>query len=302
MEWGAYLWYKYPTMKHYKIRQSITQRETPALNRYLNEIGKEQMVSSEKEIDLARRIQEGDQKALEELTRANLRFVVSIAKQYQNQGLPLSDLINEGNIGLIKAAQRFDASKGFKFISYAVWWIRQSILQAIVDNARLVRLPLNKAAAYHKINKATREFQQSNERLPTLEELSEMVDLKPGTLGVVMNNSIRHQSTDAPLGNDEDFSFSDTLEDRSAQGPEKVLMFEALKKELKRLLEVLSLRERKIIEMYFGMDGAPRMTLAEIGDRMGLTRERIRQIKERALRKLRRYSGNKVLQSYFYDS
>ena len=302
MDWGAYLWYKYPSMKHHKIRPSITQRETPALNRYLNEIGKEQLLNSEEEIDLAQKIKEGDQKALEELTRANLRFVVSIAKQYQNQGLPLSDLINEGNIGLIKAAQRFDASRGFKFISYAVWWIRQSILQAIVDNARLVRLPLNKAATYHKINKVTREFQQCNERMPTLDELAEMLDLKQGTLGVVINNSVRHQSTDAPIGNDEDFTFSDTLKDESVAETEKILMFESLKKELERLFEVLSLRERKIIEMYFGMDGTPRMTLAEIGERMGLTRERIRQIKERALRKLRRYSKNQVLQSYFYNS
>ncbi len=287
-------------MKHYKIRQSITQRETPALNRYLNEIGKQGMIDPEREAFLAQRIKEGDQQALEELTRANLRFVVSIAKQYQNQGLPLSDLINEGNIGLIKAAQRFDPSRGFKFISYAVWWIRQSILQAIVDNARLVRLPLNKAAAYHKINKASRTFQQENERLPTLDELSEITELNKATLGNVMNNSIRHQSTDAPLGQEEDFAMSDVLEDKGAKEPDEPLMNEALTKELERLMKALSPRERKILYMYFGMNGETRMTLAEIGDRLGLTRERIRQIKERGLRKLRRYSKNPVLQACFY--
>jgi len=287
-------------MKHYKIRQSITQRETPALNRYLNEIGKEGMIDPERESLLAQRIKEGDQQALEELTRANLRFVVSIAKQYQNQGLPLSDLINEGNIGLIKAAQRFDPSRGFKFISYAVWWIRQSILQAIVEKARLVRLPLNKAAAYHKINKASRVFQQDHERLPTMDELAEITDINKAILGNVMNNSIRHQSTDAPLGEEEDFALADMLQDQGAKEPDEPLMNEALHNELERLMKALSPRERNILNMYFGMNGETRMTLAEIGDRLGLTRERIRQIKERGLRKLRRYSKNPVLQAYFY--
>lgn len=288
-------------MKQLKISQSITQRDSISLDRYLSDIGKESLITVEEEARLAKKIQEGDDRALETLTRANLRFVVSVAKQYQNQGLSLNDLINEGNIGLIKAAQRFDHTRGFKFISYAVWWIRQSIMQAIIDNARLVRLPLNKASAYHKINKASIQFEQENERRPAPSELEALTNIKSTMIRTIMNNTVSHQSMDAPVREGEDVVYGDMVMSSDTVDPDEPLMEESLKREIGKMMRCLSARETVILSMFFGMDSKPRMTLAEIGERLGLTRERVRQIKERALRKMRKYSRSKALESYLYQ-
>lgn len=256
------------------------------------------MVTAEEEVELANRIQEGDTDALETLTRANLRFVVSVAKQYQNQGLPLSDLINEGNIGLIKAAQRFDPSKGFKFISYAVWWIRQSIMQGIVEQSRLIRLPINKAAASHKMYKASIKFEQTHERAPYANELSEIMDMKDNTIRDLLVSQNRPVSMDAPVINGEDMVLTDVLSDADDKLPEDSLMQESLVKELGSVLDRLHPREAEVLRCYFGLDNIERMTLTEIGERFGLTRERVRQIKERALRRMRKASATQALASY----
>lgn len=285
-------------MKQLRITTQITNRDSVSLDKYLNDIGKESMVTPEEEVELSQRIQQGDQQALEMLTRANLRFVVSVAKQYQNQGLHLCDLINEGNIGLIKAAQRFDPSKGFKFISYAVWWIRQSIMQAIIDQSRLVRLPLNKASAYHKLYKASAEFEQEHERKPNLQELAVITDMKTSVIRDVINNGTRHSSLDAPIQEGEEMSLSDTLYDADSGDPDDVLMQESLNKELISILGSLSAREAAVIKCYFGLYGETRHTLAEIGEKFDLTRERVRQIKERALRRMRKVSQNRSLVTY----
>jgi RNA polymerase primary sigma factor len=285
-------------LQQLRISYQITNRDTISLDKYLYDIGKVNLLSADDEVELANRIKTGDEQALNTLTKANLRFVVSVAKQYQNQGLPLTDLINEGNIGLIKAAQKFDASRGFKFISYAVWWIRQSIMQALIDKARLVRLPLSKATAYKQLYRASIDFEQKNERKPNLKELEEMTDIKSDTITIIMNNSTRHMSTDAPVSEGEDMVFADLLQDESADKPDVKLHYASLKKDLGDIMECLSTRERNIITSYFGLDGETRLSLSEIGDKFDLTRERVRQIKERALRRLRKVSKSKVLLSY----
>lgn len=285
-------------MKQLRITTQITNRDSVSLDKYLNDIGKEAMITADEEVELALRIQKGDEKALEQLTRANLRFVVSVAKQYQGQGIPLSDLINEGNIGLIKAAERFDPSKGFKFISYAVWWIRQSIMQSIIDQSRLVRLPLNKASAYHKIYKVSLVFEQEHERKPNLQELSELTDLKPSIIRDIMNNGTRHSSLDAPITEGEETSLSDMLYDGESDDPDEVLMQESLQKELSSMFATLTAREVAVLKCYFGLNGESRHTLAEIGEKYDLTRERVRQIKERALRRLRKVSQTTALVTY----
>lgn len=285
-------------MKQLKITAQITNRDSLSLDKYLNDISKEPMVTAEEEVELSKKIQAGDMEALEQLTRANLRFVVSVAKQYQNQGLPLIDLINEGNIGLIKAAQRFDPSKGFKFISYAVWWIRQSIMQGIVDQARLIRLPINKAAASHKIYKESVKFEQEHERSPYSNELSEIMDMKDKTIRDLLLSQARPVSMDAPVMEGEDLMLTDILTNADDKLPEEDLMYESLVKELNAMMDRLSPREADVLRCYFGLGGEERMTLTEIGERYGLTRERVRQIKERALRRMRKASLAKTLAAY----
>ena len=275
-------------MRQLKITKSITNRESASLDKYLQEIGREELITVEDEVELAQRIRKGDQAALEKLTRANLRFVVSVAKQYQNQGLSLPDLINEGNLGLIKAAEKFDETRGFKFISYAVWWIRQSILQALAEQSRIVRLPLNQVGSLNKINKALSKFEQENERMPSNEELSEMIDLRV---------SGRHVSVDAPFVEGEDNSLLDVLVNNDSPSADKGLVNESLNKEIERALSTLAPREREIVKSFFGI-GCQEMTLEEIGERFGLTRERVRQIKEKAIRRLRSNSRSKLLKSY----
>lgn len=286
-------------MKQIKIAQSITNRDSLSLDKYLQDISKEDMVTAEQEVELAYLIKGGDMEALEKLTRANLRFVVSVAKQYQNQGLPLSDLINEGNIGLIKAAQRFDPSKGFKFISYAVWWIRQSIMQAIVDQSRLIRLPLNKATASHKLYKASVAFEQKHERTPNAEELSEITELKFDTVVDLLQSNSRPVSMDAPMLEGEDMMLTDVIRDENTIDPETEMMKQSLSKELKQMLSKLTQREADVVISYFGLNGDERMTLSEIGETFGLTRERVRQIKEKALRRLRKVGHNKRLDNNY---
>ena len=273
-------------MRQLKINKSITNRESEALERYLQEIGKEELINSDEEVELAQRIKKGDAKALERLTRANLRFVVSVAKQYQNQGLSLADLINEGNVGLIKAAEKFDETRGFKFISYAVWWIRQSILQAIADQSRIVRLPLNQVGSVNKIARAMNKFEQENERRPSLDELSDEVDLPRDKVDEAMSANTRHVSVDAPMGDDEGSSLLDVLVNSNAPMADRTLVDESLKAEISQALLMLSERERNIIKAFYGI-GEPEMTLEEIGMKYGLTRERVRQLKEKALRRLR---------------
>jgi len=263
----------------------------------LQEIGKEELISVEEEVELAQRIRKGDRKALERLTRANLRFVVSVAKQYQNQGLSLPDLINEGNVGLIKAAEKFDETRGFKFISYAVWWIRQSILQAIAEQSRIVRLPLNQVGSVNKINRAANKFEQENERRPSPEELSENTDLPLDKIDEAMSANTRHVSVDAPLGNDEDGSLLDVLINTDALSADRHLVDESLRAEITRALGILNERERNIVKAFFGIDG-PEMTLDEIGSKFGLTRERVRQIKEKALGRLRTDNKHRILKTY----
>lgn len=284
-------------MRQLKITKSITNRESASLDKYLQEIGREELVSPEEEVELAQRIRKGDQRALEKLTRANLRFVVSVAKQYQNQGLSLPDLINEGNLGLIKAAEKFDETRGFKFISYAVWWIRQSILQALAEQSRIVRLPLNQVGSLNKINKALSKFEQENERQPSSEELSEMIDVPKDKISDTLRVSGRHVSVDAPFVEGEDNSLLDVLPNDDSPSADRGLVNKSLSTEIERTLSTLSSREREIIKSFFGI-GCQEMTLEEIGERFGLTRERVRQIKEKAIRRLKSPSRSKNLKGY----
>lgn len=284
-------------MRQLKITKSITNRESASLDKYLQEIGREELVSPEEEVELAQRIRKGDQEALEKLTRANLRFVVSVAKQYQNQGLSLPDLINEGNLGLIKAAEKFDETRGFKFISYAVWWIRQSILQALAEQSRIVRLPLNQVGSLNKINKALGKFEQENERQPSTEELAEMIDVPKDKIADTLRVSGRHVSVDAPFVEGEDNSLLDVLPNDDSPSADRGLTNESLGTEIERALQILTVREREIIKSFFGI-GCQEMTLEEIGERLDLTRERVRQIKEKAIRKLKKPSASKLLKSY----
>lgn len=284
-------------MRQLKITKSITNRESASLDKYLQEIGKEDLITVEEEVELAQRIKKGDQEALEKLTKANLRFVVSVAKQYQNQGLSLPDLINEGNLGLIKAAEKFDETRGFKFISYAVWWIRQSILQALAEQSRIVRLPLNQVGSLNKINKAFARFEQENERTPSPEELAAVLDLPKEKVSDTLRVSGRHVSVDAPFSDGEDNNLLDVLVNSDSPNADRGLINESLSTEVERALSTLTDRERDIIRYFFGI-GCAEMTLEEIGENFGLTRERVRQIKEKAIRRLRHSSRNKFLKSY----
>jgi RNA polymerase primary sigma factor len=284
-------------MRQLKITKSITNRESESLEKYLQEIGREEMISAEEEVELAQRIKKGDHKALERLTKANLRFVVSVAKQYQNQGLSLPDLINEGNLGLIKAAEKFDETRGFKFISYAVWWIRQSILQAIAEQSRIVRLPLNQVGSVNKINRMLSKFEQENERRPSLEEISEGTNLPEEKVDEAMSANTRHVSVDAPFSESDEGSLLDVLINDNSPMADKQLVKESLQAEIKQALSILNERERNVIEAFFGIN-SPEMTLEEIGVKYGLTRERVRQIKEKAIRRLREGTKNKMLKAY----
>ena len=287
-------------MRQLKITKQVTNRETASLDKYLQEIGRVDLITAEEEVELARKIKEGDLKALDRLTKANLRFVVSVSKQYQNQGLSLPDLINEGNLGLIKAAQRFDETRGFKFISYAVWWIRQSILQALAEQARIVRLPLNKIGIINKVNKAFAELEQELGRTPTIDELAEVLEISETDVKYSISNSGRHISMDAPLkeGDEGSSSMYDVLQNPESNNPEKDLIAESLRSEIERSLSTLKLREADVIRLYFGLGDQPPMTLAEIGLRFDLTRERVRQIKEKGIRKLKNTSRSKMLRAY----
>lgn len=285
------------TMRQLKITKSITNRESASLDKYLQEIGHEELLSVDEEVELAQRIRKGDREALEKLTKANLRFVVSVAKQYQNQGLSLPDLINEGNLGLIKAAEKFDETRGFKFISYAVWWIRQSILQAIAEQSRIVRLPLNQVGSVNKINRVLNRFEQENERRPSIEEIADKVDLPQEKIEDAMKVNSRHVSVDAPFIDGEDNSLLDIMVNDDAPMADRALVMESLREEINRALLTLNERERNIIEAFFGIN-QPEMTLEEIGEKFNLTRERVRQIKEKAIRRLRHNTKNKLLKSY----
>ena len=284
-------------MRQLKITKSITNRESESLEKYLQEIGKEELLSTDEEVELAQQIRKGDRKALERLTKANLRFVVSVAKQYQNQGLSLADLINEGNLGLIKAAEKFDETRGFKFISYAVWWIRQSILQAIADQSRIVRLPLNQVGSMNKINRMLNKFEQENERRPSVDEISEETDLPQDKVDEVLSVSGRHVSMDAPFVDGEDNSLLDVIVNNDSPMADSELVLESLRAEIANALLTLSDRERKVIKAFYGI-GEPELTLEEIGTKFGLTRERVRQIKEKAIRRLRSNTKNKMLKAY----
>ena len=284
-------------MRQLKITKSITNRESASLDKYLQEIGREELISVEEEVELAQRIKKGDRVALEKLTRANLRFVVSVAKQYQNQGLTLPDLINEGNLGLIKAAEKFDETRGFKFISYAVWWIRQSILQALAEQSRIVRLPLNQVGSLNKINKAFSKFEQENERKPSPQELADELDLPADKVADTLKVSGRHISVDAPFVEGEDNSLLDVLVNSDSPNADRNLISESLSREIERSLSTLTDREADIIRMFFGIN-CQEMTLEEIGEKFGLTRERVRQIKEKAIRRLRHNSRSKLLKAY----
>jgi RNA polymerase primary sigma factor len=285
-------------MRQLKITKSITNRESASLDKYLQEIGREELITVEDEVELAQRIRRGDQEALEKLTRANLRFVVSVAKQYQNQGLSLPDLINEGNLGLIKAAEKFDETRGFKFISYAVWWIRQSILQALAEQSRIVRLPLNQVGSLNKINKALAKFEQEHERLPSPEELAELLDIPKEKIMDTLRVSGRHVSVDAPFVEGEDNSLLDVLVNNDSPNADRGLINESLSTEIERALSTLTEREREIVKCFFGIGGASELTLEEIGDKFELTRERVRQIKEKAIRRLRHSTRSKLLKTY----
>ncbi|OIQ38035.1 MAG: RNA polymerase subunit sigma [Bacteroidetes bacterium MedPE-SWsnd-G1] len=285
-------------MRQLKITKQVTNRETASLDKYLQEIGKVDLITADQEVELAQRIKAGDQIALEKLTKANLRFVVSVAKQYQNQGLTLPDLINEGNLGLIKAAKRFDETRGFKFISYAVWWIRQSILQALAEQSRIVRLPLNKIGSINKINKMYAFLEQENERPPSAEEIAKKLDMTISDVKESMKNSGRHVSMDAPLIEGEDSNLYDVLNTGESPNPDRVLMHDSLKIEIIRALETLTPREADVVQLYFGLGDAHPMTLEEIGETFDLTRERVRQIKEKAIRRLKHTSRSKILKTY----
>ena len=285
-------------MRQLKITKSITNRESASFEKYLQEIGKEELITAQEEVELARRIRQGDQKALEKLVRANLRFVVSVAKQYQTQGLSLPDLINEGNLGLIKAAKKFDETRGFKFISYAVWWIRQSIMQALAEQARIVRLPLNQLGAANKVKKAFSELEQKYEREPSAEELSQLLDLPMDKIANTMKMPGKHVSMDAPLVQGEDSTLLDVIENSDSPGADSMLMNESLQKEINRSLATLSEREQDVIKMFYGIGIQHGLSLEEIGEKFDLTSERVRQIKEKAIKTLRQNSRNKLLKAY----
>ncbi len=285
-------------MRQLKIIKSITNRESASLEKYLQEIGREELLTVDEEVELAQRIRKGDRKALDRLTKANLRFVVSVAKQYQNQGLTLPDLINEGNVGLIRAAERFDETRGFKFISYAVWWIRQSILQAIAEQSRIVRVPLNQLGSVSKINKALNKFEQENERRPSVEEIAARTDMPEDKVDDALKANSRHISVDAPFSSDEDGgSMLDVMADTSAPTVDNELLMESLREELRKVLDTLKDREKNVIMDFYGIDTSEK-TLEEIGARYGLTRERVRQIREKAIRKLRNSSNSNILKTY----
>ena len=287
-------------MRQLKIVKQVTNREVASLDKYLQEISREGMISADEEVELAIRIKNGDRRALEKLTRANLRFVVSVAKQYQNQGMTLPDLINEGNVGLIKAAERFDETRGFKFISYAVWWIRQAILQALAEQARIVRLPLNKIGTINKINRAFSELEQKLERPPSAEELAELLDVSVNDVKQSLQSNGRHLSMDAPLsdGDESSSSLYDVLPNDYMDTPDKSLVQESLRKDIERSLSTLTSREGEVVRLYFGLNGRYPLTLEEIGDQFDLTRERVRQIKEKAIRRMKHTSRSKMLKNY----
>lgn len=285
-------------MRQLKISKQITNRESQSLDKYLQEIGKVDLITPDEEVALAQRIKEGDQVALEKLTKANLRFVVSVAKQYQNQGLTLGDLINEGNLGLIKAAQRFDETRGFKFISYAVWWIRQSILQSLAEQSRIVRLPLNRVGSLNKISKTFSELEQKFEREPSPEELAEVLEVTASEVVDTLKFAGRHVSMDAPFKQGEENSLLDVLENELEDTPDSELMSDSLRREVNRALATLTPREADVIASYFGLNGEQALTLEEIGSQFGLTRERVRQIKEKAIRRLRHTSRSQALKPY----
>ena len=286
-------------MRQLKISKQITNRETASLDMYLQDIGRVELISAQDEVELAKRIRSGDQRALDKLVKANLRFVVSVSKQYQNQGLSLPDLINEGNLGLIKAAQRFDETRGFKFISYAVWWIRQSILQALAEQSRIVRLPLNKIGAINKINKTASRLEQELEREPSYQEISEAIEMMPEEISDTMRNNSRHLSMDAPLSaNDDGGNMYDLLSNEASHNPDKGLMGESLQLEIYRALGTLSEREADVIKLYFGIGGKHPHSMEEIAEKFDLTRERVRQIKEKAVRRLKHGSRSRLLKAY----
>jgi RNA polymerase primary sigma factor len=285
-------------MRQLKISKQITNRESQSLDKYLQEIGKVDLITTEVEVELARRIKDGDQQALEKLTKANLRFVVSVAKQYQNNGLTLGDLINEGNVGLIKAASRFDETRGFKFISYAVWWIRQSIMQALAEQSRIVRLPLNRVGSLTRITKTFAELEQKFQREPSTEEVAEVIGVTPEEITNDLRNAGRHVSVDAPFSQGEENSLLDVLSDVNASNPESEMMAESLVQEVQRSLSTLTTRESDVISLYFGLNQKQAMTLEEIGHKFNLTRERVRQIKEKATRRLRHTAKSRALKSY----
>ncbi|GGH41196.1 RNA polymerase sigma factor rpoD [Mangrovimonas yunxiaonensis] len=285
-------------MRQLKITKQVTNRESKSLDKYLQDISKMPLITADEEVELAQRIREGDQQALDKLTTANLRFVVSVAKQYQNQGLKLPDLINEGNAGLVKAAKRFDETRGFKFISYAVWWIRQSILQALAEQARIVRLPLNKIGSINKINKAFSHLEQAHQRPPSAEEIAKELDMTVSDVKQSLKNSGRHLSMDAPLKEGEDSSLYDVVKSGESPNPDKELMKASLNVEVNRALNTLSQREADVIRLYYGISSEQPMSLEEIGETFGLTRERVRQIKEKGIRRLRHSSKNKILKTY----
>lgn len=285
-------------MRQLKITKQVTNRETASLDKYLQEIGKVELITADEEVALAQRIRQGDIEALEKLTESNLRFVVSVSKQYQNQGLSLPDLINEGNLGLIKAAQRFDETRGFKFISYAVWWIRQSILQALAENSRIVRLPLNKIGSLNKINKTYARLEQEFEREPNIEEIAGELGLTINEVKESLKNNGRHISMDAPLKEDENNNMYDLLKNDEGPTPENDLMHESLRQEIERALSTLTPREADVIRYYFGLNGVNPFTLEEIGEKFDLTRERVRQIKEKAIRRLKQTGRSKILKAY----
>jgi len=285
-------------MRQLKIVKQITNRESQSIEKYLQEIGKEDLLTADQEVDLAQRIRQGDQEALERLTKANLRFVVSVAKQYQNQGLSLNDVINEGNLGLIKAALRFDETRGFKFISYAVWWIRQSILQGLAEHSRIVRLPANKVGALNKLKQTFSQLEQEFEREPTSEEVAEVMEISSDEVGEYIKTGGRHISLDAPIGAEEEGNMMNIMRDKDSKSPESGLISDSLKKEVKRILNALSPRESTILSHFFGLNGNDYLSFEEIGQKLNLSRERVRQLKEKAIKKLRKGSHNKLLKAY----
>ena len=288
-------------MRQLKITKQVTNRESPSLDKYLHEIGKVPLITAEEEVSLAKKIKKGDEEALSKLIKSNLRFVVSVSKQYQNQGLTLPDLINEGNLGLIKAAQRFDETRGFKFISYAVWWIRQAILQALAEQSRIVRLPLNKIGSINKVNSAFAKLEQEYQREPTAHEIADILDMAPKDVREAMKTNSRHLSMDAPLVSEEENTLYDVMLSSDSSSPDSNLLDESLQREISRSLSTLSARESDILKLYYGLGGEPPYSLEEIGKLFSLTRERVRQIKEKAIKRLKLTSRNKILKSYLGD-